>query len=89
MRTAQADASAADQSGGTGVDDVPPTAPIVPVTMARTLEAVTSSASLVHQLPRYEARSCCRGAAIQQEGPTAVPGNRASDLQLLGSGGRI
>jgi hypothetical protein len=51
--------------------------------------AMTSSASLVRQLPHCEARFCCHVAAIQQEGPTAVPGDQASDLHLLGSGGRI
>jgi hypothetical protein len=51
--------------------------------------AMTSSASLVRQLPHCEARSCCHGGAIQQEGPTAVPGDQATDLQLLDSGGRM
>jgi len=41
---------------------------------------VTSSADLAHQLPRCTARSCCHGAAIQREGPTAVSGDQASDL---------
>ena len=89
MRTAQAHASAADHSGATAVDDVLRMAPIVQATWPRTSIAVTSSASLVHQLPCCEARSCCHGAAIQQEGPTAVPGDQASHLQLPGSGGKI
>jgi hypothetical protein len=45
-----------------------------------------SPADLAHQLPHCEARSCCHGAAIQQEGPTAVSGDQASDLHLPGSG---
>src|ERR1019366_9749630 len=48
------------------------------------LVTMTSSADLAHQMPHCEARSCCHGAAIQQEGPTAVPGDQASDLQLPG-----
>jgi hypothetical protein len=53
-----------------------------PVTM-------TSSADLGHQLPHWEARSCCHRAAIQQEGPTAASGDQAPDLQELGSGGDL
>jgi hypothetical protein len=39
--------------------------------------------------PLRAARSCYQTAATKIKGPTAVSGNRASDLHLPGSGGRI
>jgi hypothetical protein len=47
------------------------------------------SADPPRSVPRSRARSRGRTADRQPEGPTAVPGDQASDLQLPGSGGRM
>jgi hypothetical protein len=47
------------------------------------------SADVARCGPPSDARFCCHGAAIQPKGLIAVSGDQASELQLLGSGGRI
>jgi hypothetical protein len=51
--------------------------------------SVPLRADLARQLPRPAVPSRQRTANRQPEGPTAVSGDQASDLQLPGSGGSV
>jgi hypothetical protein len=53
---------------------------------AQDLHKMPFSASTARPRPPGTALSCCHRAATQQEGPTAVPGDQASDLHFLVAG---